>query len=275
MDSWIWHKICLELGNVNIQSTIEAQGCCEGGDNLCQKPVQVRVGGALNVKVSSADVIQGLVVIHDGHISVLEEGVDAKHRIVGLYDGSCNLGASPDCEAQFGLLAVVDGQALEHEASKPTSSASTYCVVNHEPLQACAIVSELADTIQNEIHNFFADCVVTTSEVVRSIFLSCDKLLWMEELPVSPSANFIHNSRLQIDHHAARHMLSCTSLAEKGVKRIITTTDCLVAWHLPIRLDAMLKTEKLPASITDLDTTLSNVQAKHLTHCRESVGSVL
>merc|ERR1712118_363193 len=99
MNARVGHQVGLKLGNVDIQGTVESKRSCQGRDDLGQQEVQVCVCRALNVQVPAADVIQSLVVIHDGHISVLEEGVDAKHRIVGLYDGSCNLGASPDCEA--------------------------------------------------------------------------------------------------------------------------------------------------------------------------------
>jgi hypothetical protein len=62
-------------------------------------------------------------------------------------------------------------------------------------------------------------------------------------------------------------MLSSTSLTEEGVEGIIATANGFVTWHLAIGLDAMLKTEKLPACIANLDATLSEVQAKDLTHC--------
>jgi len=64
-------------------------------------------------------------------------------------------------------------------------------------------------------------------------------------------------------------MLASTSLGEEGVERIITTTNGLVGWHLTIRLDAVLQAEELPASIADLNTSLTEVQAKNLTHVCE------
>jgi hypothetical protein len=61
-------------------------------------------------------------------------------------------------------------------------------------------------------------------------------------------------------------MFASAGLREEGIKRIIATADRFVAWHLAIGLDAVLEAEKLPARITNLDTTLSNVQAKNLAH---------
>ena len=75
MDSWVWHQVGLELGNINVQSTIESEGCSEGGDDLGNESVQVCVGWSLDIKVSSADIIDGLVIKDNGNISVLKEGV--------------------------------------------------------------------------------------------------------------------------------------------------------------------------------------------------------
>ena len=48
------------------------------------------------------------------------------------------------------------------------------------------------------------------------------------------------------------------------------TTNGLDAGHLAIRLDAMPQTEKLPTSISDLDTRLANVDADALAHVYRS-----
>jgi len=79
-------------------------------------------------------------------------------------------------------------------------------------------------------------------------------------------------------------VLASTGLREEGIERIVTTTNGLVTGHLTIRLDAMLKAEELPAGISNLDTTLAEVQAENFTHGykvegegmgeRESFGSV-
>jgi hypothetical protein len=62
-------------------------------------------------------------------------------------------------------------------------------------------------------------------------------------------------------------VLTGTSFREKGVEGVITTTDCLIAWHLPIGLDAVFEAEELPTSITDLNTCLADVKSNALTHC--------
>jgi len=67
-------------------------------------------------------------------------------------------------------------------------------------------------------------------------------------------------------------MLASTSLREKGVEGVITTTDSLIGGHLAIRLDSVLEAVKLPAGVTGLDTGLTNVDRKALSHLAEVKG---
>jgi len=79
MDSRVGHQVGLELSDIHIQSSIESQRSSQGGDNLSDESVQVGVGGSLNVEISSADIIDSLVVQHDCDISVFEERVSGEH----------------------------------------------------------------------------------------------------------------------------------------------------------------------------------------------------
>jgi hypothetical protein len=67
-------------------------------------------------------------------------------------------------------------------------------------------------------------------------------------------------------------MLASTCFGEERVESVITTADSLVTWHLTVRLNAMLQAEQLPASITDLNASLSKVKAKGFTQCCCSNG---
>ena len=88
----------------------------------------------------------------------------------------------------------------------------------------------------------------------------------MEQLSVSARTDFIHHSGLEIEEHSTRHVLAGASLAEESVEGIITTTDSLVRWHLPIGLNAVLKAEQLPAGVAYLDTTLSDMDRDNFSH---------
>jgi hypothetical protein len=132
-------------------------------------------------------------------------------------------------------------------------------VEDKESLETGALISQLSDSVQNQIDDFFSDGVVTTSVVVSGILLSGDELFRVEQLSVSSSSYFINDGRLQINKDSAGHVLSGSGFAEKGVEGIISTSDGLVTWHLTIRLNTMLKAIQLPTGITDLNTGLSNV----------------
>jgi len=67
-------------------------------------------------------------------------------------------------------------------------------VEDEETLKTGALVGQLTNAIKNQVDNFFADGVVTTSVVVGGILLASDQLLWVEELAVGTSTNLICTS---------------------------------------------------------------------------------
>jgi len=75
MDSWVWYQVILELVNIDVEVTIESEGSGQRGDNLSNESVQVGVCWSLDIEVSSADIIDGLVIKDNSNISVLKEGM--------------------------------------------------------------------------------------------------------------------------------------------------------------------------------------------------------
>ena len=73
------------------------------------------------------------------------------------------------------------------------------------------------------------------------------------------------NSGFQVYEDSTRNVFSRSSFAEKGVKGIITTADGFVARHLAIRLNSMLQAVQLPTSISNLNSSLANVDRNTLT----------
>ena len=88
----------------------------------------------------------------------------------------------------------------------------------------------------------------------------------MEKLSVSSGSDLINDSWFEIEEDGSWDVLSGTSLREEGVEGIIATTDSFVRWHLTIRLNSVLETEEFPASVTDLNTSLTNVNGDNLSH---------
>jgi len=107
VDARVRHQVGLELGDVHIQCSVEAQGSGQGRDDLGDQSVQVGLGRALDVQVSPADVVDCLVVEHDCDVGVLEQGVGRQHGVVRLHDCGGDLRGGLHGEAELGLLALV------------------------------------------------------------------------------------------------------------------------------------------------------------------------
>jgi hypothetical protein len=132
-------------------------------------------------------------------------------------------------------------------------------VEDEESLETGALVSEFSGSVENQIDQFFADSIVTSSVVVSGILFTSDKLFWVEKLSVSTSSDLIDNSWLQINENSPWYVFTGTSFREKGVERIVAASDGFVAWHLTVWLDTVLEAVKLPAGISHLDAALADV----------------
>merc|ERR1711968_187093 len=266
VDARVRHEVGLELGDIDVEGAIETERGGERRDDLGDEAVEVGVGRALDVEAATADVGEGLVVKHDGDVGVLEEGVGGEHGVVGLDDGSRDLGGRVGTEAKLGLLAVVDREALEEEGAEARPGTATDGVEAHEALEASALVRELPDAVEGEVNNLLANSVMAAGVVVGRILLAGDELLGVVELAVGASANLIDHGGLEVEEDGARHVLASASLGEEGVERVVTTADGLVGGHLAIRLDTVLEAVKLPATVTDLATALADVDRDTLAH---------
>jgi hypothetical protein len=197
---------------------------------------------------------------------VLEERVGRQNGVVRLNDGSRDLRGREDSETQLALLAVVNRQALQEEGAQTRASTTTDSVEDEETLETGAVVSQLADTVEDEIDHLLANGVVATSVVAGSILLARDELLRVEQLTVGTSTDLIDDSGLQVNEDGTGDVFAGTSLGEEGVESVINTTDSLVRGHLTIRLNAMLQAEELPAGVTDLATSLADVNGNSFSH---------
>ncbi len=277
VDAGIGHQVGLELGDIHVECTIKAQRGSEGGDDLGNQAVEVGIAGALNVELATANVVHSLIVKHDSHIGMLQERVGGEHRVVGLHDSGGHLGRGVDSKAQLGLFAIVDRQALQEEGSQTRAGTTTHSVEHQKALlfggwrcthgaathnsfiitylQTSAVVRQLADALQGNLHNLLADGVVATGKVVGSILLAADELLRVEELAVLTGAHRVDHGGLQVNKDGTGDKLASTSLGEKGGKGIVVGSR---GRQGAIRADAMLLAVELPAGITQLDTGLAD-----------------
>ena len=259
MDSWVWDQVSLELGDIDVKGTVESEGSGQRGDNLGNKSVKVGVGWSLDVEVSSADIVNGLVIDHDSDVSVLQKGMGGKDGVVWLNNSGGNLWGWVDGETKLGFLTVIDGKSLEEKRSKTGSGTSTDGVEDEETLKTSALIGKLSDSVEAEIDDLLTNGVMSSSEVVSGILFTRDELLWMEELSVSSGSNLIDNGWLEIKEDGSWDVLTGTSLREEGVESVVSTTDGFIGWHLTVWLDSVLEAEELPAGVTNLDTALSDM----------------
>ena len=91
MDTRIRYQVSLELSQINVEGAIESQRSGDGGDDLSDESVQVGVGRSLNVQVTSADIIDSLIVAHEGTVRVLQGSMGGKYRVVRFHHGCRHL----------------------------------------------------------------------------------------------------------------------------------------------------------------------------------------
>jgi hypothetical protein len=100
---------------------------------------------------------------------------------------------------------------------------------------------------------------VSSGEVVGGIFFSGDQLFGVEQLSVGSGSDFVNNGGFQIEEDGSGDVFSGSGFGEESVEGVISSSDGLIGRHLTVRLDSVLKAEKFPAGVTDLDTALSDV----------------
>lgn len=266
MDSWIWNQVGLEFCDINVQGTIESQWSSQRWNNLRNKSVQVSVSWSFDIKVSSADIINGFVVEHNGNISVFQKGVGWKDWVVWFNDSGWNLWGWINGETEFWFLSIIDWESFQKEGSQTWTCSTSDGVEHQETLKTGTVISELSDSVQTQVNDFLTNGVMSSGKVVGGVFLSGDKLFWVEQLSVSTSSDLINNGGFQIQENGSWDVLSSSGFREESVEGIITTTDSFIRWHLSVWLNSVFKTEQLPAGITDLDTSLTNVYGDDLSH---------
>jgi len=185
--------------------------------------------------------------------------VSGEDGVVWFNNSGRDLWGWVDGETKFGFLTVIDRESLEEEGTETGSSTTTDGVENEETLETSTLISKFSDSVKTEIDDFFTNGVMSSGEVVGSIFFSGDQLFWMEELSVGTSSDLIDDGWFEIEEDTSWDVLSGTGFTEEGVEGIITTTDGLVRWHLSVWLDSVLEAEEFPTGVTNLDTGLTDV----------------
>lgn len=140
VDTGVGHEVGLELVQVDIERAVESERRRDRADDLRDQPVEVLVGRPGDVKVPTADIINGLVVHQERAVRVLDSAVGREDGVVGLDDGVGNARRGVHTELELGLLAVLVGKTLEEESTKTGTGTTTEGVEHQEPLKRVAVV---------------------------------------------------------------------------------------------------------------------------------------
>ena len=196
---------------------------------LSDQTVQVLVVGTLNAEVAAADVVDGLVVDHEGAVGVLKSGVGGEDGVVGLDNGGGDLRSRVDTELELALLAVVDGETLHEEGTETGTGTTTEGVEDEEALETIAVVGDVAHLVEDLVDELLANGVVTTGVVVGGILLAGDHLLRVEEGAVGAGADLIDDVGLEIAVDGAGHVLAvaCKLKLACCCRRMVDS----VLWH--------------------------------------------
>jgi len=103
----------------------------------------------------------------------------------------CYLWSRVNGKLQLALLPIVYRQSLHQKRCETRASTTTKRVEDQETLQSCALIHQLANPVQNQVHNLLSNCVMSPGIVIGCILFSSDKLLWMEQLTICSSMNLI------------------------------------------------------------------------------------
>jgi hypothetical protein len=224
VDTRVWHQVGLELGDINVQGTIETKRGGQGTNDLGNQTIQVGVGRLLDIELTPANIVESLVIQAESTVGVFQEGMGRKHRVVGFDNSGRNLGTGRDGKGQLGLAAVINGETLQQKGSETGSGTSSGGVEDEESLESCTVVGKLSDAVQDGIDNLLSNGVVTTGVVIGGILLSGDDLLGVVKLGVGSSADFVADGGFQIDKDGAGDVLSGRGLAEEGAARVVSGT---------------------------------------------------
>ena len=82
---------------------------------MSDETIQVGVRRSLNVQITTADVVDGLVVDHERAVGVLQRSVRGQDRVVRLNDSGRDMWGRVDGELELRLLTIVNAQTLHEQ----------------------------------------------------------------------------------------------------------------------------------------------------------------
>jgi len=259
------NQISLEFVQVDVQAAIETEGGSDTRHDLSDQPVEVGEAGGRNTKVLLADIVNCFVINHERAVGVFESGMCREHGVVGLNNGVGHLGCGVYAEFEFGFFAVVGSETVKEKSTESGTSSTTKCMEDKEALETRAVVRKASNLVSNGVNDFLADSVMTTSIIARSILLAGDQGFGVEECPVGTSPNLVDDIGFKIDVKGTGNVFATSRLRKESRKPAI-----VLRWRsfddTAVRTQAVLEGVEFPASVTDLDTSLTDVKGNDFSH---------
>jgi hypothetical protein len=264
VNSRVRNQVGLELVQIDVEGTIESERRGNGTDNLGDETVQVLVWRSRNVEVATADVVDSLVIDEESTVGVLNGAVSRQDSVVRLNDGSWGSGSRVDSELKLGLLAVLGGETLKKESTETRTGTTTERVEDQETLKGLAVVGNTSNSVNDIVNHLLSNGVVTTSVVVGGILLATDQQLRMEKVAVFTSSDLVDRRGVEIDEKRSRNMLAAAGLSEEGLERTGVTNIGSIGVRSTVGAEAVLEKVELPSRVTELGTSLAQVEVKNL-----------
>lgn len=135
VDAGIRYEIGLELVQIDVQSTIEAQAGRDGADDLSDQTIEVLIVWTRDVQVATADVVYGFVVYKESAVGVLNGAVGRENSVVRLHDGIGDTRSRVDGKLELALLAVVRGKTFKQQSAETRTCTTSEGMEDQETLK--------------------------------------------------------------------------------------------------------------------------------------------
>ena len=120
-----------------------------------------------------------------------------------------------------------------------------------------------SNPINDTVHHFFANSVMTTSIVVRRILFPADQELRVEEPTGRAGADLVNRGGIKVDEDGAWYVFAPTGLGEEGLHRTrISNLGFLIG--TTVHSQAMFEEIELPGAVSQLSASLANVKMTDL-----------
>ncbi len=264
VDPRVWHQVGLELVEVHVQGALEPERGRDRGQDLRDHPVEVDVGRVPDVQIAVADVVDGLVVHHEGDLGVVQRRVRRQDGVVRLDHGARDPRRRVDGKLQLGLLGEVEAQVLHQEGGESTSGSTPKRVENQEALEALAILRQPSDVLGRFLEQVLAEGVVATGKVVSRILFPSDQLVGVEKLAIGAHPDLVDDGRLEVDKDRAGDVLPRGRLREESVEGVVAAPEGHVARHHAVGQDPVLEARQLPTRVANLASGLADMDGDAL-----------